>query len=223
MPMLTTFGWARRCGPSTRRIGRARRSRSSGRGPRGPRPRRRPRRRRASWSRGMRSATCSTARSSETLMCSPANIASRRSASPGLAREVDEQLDRLVGDAVLRVVEVEPGGLGHEPPAPLGVVGEELAQRGGGRRCVVALEQPVRGTSPERLDRGHGRTPRPGTQAAVVGATRAPPTIPASLCSWAGTTVVRHSISGRNLSDWRLTPPPMMKRSGHSSDSTSSR
>ena len=33
-------------------------------------------------SRGSRSAVCSTARSSVTLMCSPANIASRRSASP---------------------------------------------------------------------------------------------------------------------------------------------
>ncbi len=32
--------------------------------------------------RGIRSATCSTARSSETLMCSPANIASRRSSTP---------------------------------------------------------------------------------------------------------------------------------------------
>ena len=31
---------------------------------------------------GMRNATCRTARSSETLMCSPRNIASRRSASP---------------------------------------------------------------------------------------------------------------------------------------------
>ena len=31
---------------------------------------------------GIRSATCSTARSSETLMCSPRNIASRRSATP---------------------------------------------------------------------------------------------------------------------------------------------
>jgi hypothetical protein len=33
-------------------------------------------------SRGMRSATCSTARSSETLMCSPRNMASLRSGIP---------------------------------------------------------------------------------------------------------------------------------------------
>ncbi len=33
-------------------------------------------------SRGIRRATCSTARSSETLMCSPRNIASRRSGTP---------------------------------------------------------------------------------------------------------------------------------------------
>ena len=32
--------------------------------------------------RGIRSATCSTARSSDTLMCSPRNMASRRSGSP---------------------------------------------------------------------------------------------------------------------------------------------
>ena len=32
--------------------------------------------------RGIRSATCSTARSSDTLMCSPANIASVRSGTP---------------------------------------------------------------------------------------------------------------------------------------------
>ena len=41
--------------------------------------------------RGIRSATCSTARSSETLMCSPANIASRRSAHPALPRQLAEQ------------------------------------------------------------------------------------------------------------------------------------
>ena len=34
---------------------------------------------------GMRSATCSTARFSDTLMCSPRNIASRRSATPDSA------------------------------------------------------------------------------------------------------------------------------------------
>src|SRR6476661_6704521 len=34
------------------------------------------------WSAGIRSATCSTARSSDTLMCSPRNMASRRSATP---------------------------------------------------------------------------------------------------------------------------------------------
>ena len=36
--------------------------------------------------RGIRSATCSTARSSETLMCSPRNIASRRSAQAATPR-----------------------------------------------------------------------------------------------------------------------------------------
>ena len=61
--------------------------------------------------RGIRSATCSTARSSVTLMCSPANIASRRAATPASVGEREQEPERLVGDAVLRVVEVEPGGL----------------------------------------------------------------------------------------------------------------
>ena len=39
-------------------------------------------------SRGIRSATCRTGRSSETLMCSPRNIASRRSARPQSAASV---------------------------------------------------------------------------------------------------------------------------------------
>ena len=54
---------------------------------------RRPRRRRRppGWRpRGSRSAVCSTARSSVTLMCSPANMASRRSASADLLGQLDQ-------------------------------------------------------------------------------------------------------------------------------------
>ena len=45
-----------------------------------------------------------------------------------LLRELDEQLQRLVGDAVLGVVEREPGALGDQALAAVGVLGEELAQ-----------------------------------------------------------------------------------------------
>ena len=42
--------------------------------------------------RGSRSAMCSTARSSVVLMCTPANIASRRYSRPAVAGQGDEQL-----------------------------------------------------------------------------------------------------------------------------------
>ena len=47
-------------------------------------------------------------------------------------------------------------------------------------------------------------------------ATSAAPTSPAWFCSWAGTTgtLTMPWTTGRNLSALRLTPPPMMKRSG---------
>ena len=73
-----------RCGPSSRRCGRARRRRPCGRARRGP-PARRPRRRpRSSCRAGARRATCSTARSSVTLIFSPRNMASMRSRRPAL-------------------------------------------------------------------------------------------------------------------------------------------
>ncbi len=61
-----------------------------------------------------------------------------------------------------------------------------------------------------------------GGQAASAAA-RAAPMMPASLSSTAGTTGVRMSMSGRNFSDFLLTPPPMMIRSGLSSFSNSLR
>ena len=64
-------------------------------------------------SRGARSATCSTGRFSVTLMRSPRNIASIRLRHAALLRERDEEPERLVGDALLRVVE-EPA---RPPPA----------------------------------------------------------------------------------------------------------
>ena len=49
-------------------------------------------------------------------------------AQAGLLGELDEQPQRLVGDAVLRVVEVEPDRLDGHALAASGVVGEQLAQ-----------------------------------------------------------------------------------------------
>ena len=108
-------------------------------------------------SRGIRSATWSTARSSETLMCSPANIASRRSCDAALARRASpSSTQRLVGDPVLRVVEVEAGAVGDEPLAALRVAGEEVAQvavararRGGAR----APPRPASRSGRSRADR----------------------------------------------------------------------
>ena len=79
-------------------------------------------------SRGNRSAVCSTARSSEVLMCSPANIASRRCFEAGGLREVDQQLQRLAGDPVLAVVDVEVADGQRQLPAAIGVLAEELAE-----------------------------------------------------------------------------------------------
>ena len=91
MPMLTTvrIALAGDAGPLTRahllgervHLRRARRARR----------RRCPaRRRRAAAPGGRRSAVCSTARSSVTLMCSPANIASRRSVEPDLVGQREQ-------------------------------------------------------------------------------------------------------------------------------------
>ena len=64
--------------------------------------------------RGARSAMCRTARFSVTLIFSPRNIASMRSRRPRLLGEREQQLDRLVGDPVLRVVEEQAGALGRQ-------------------------------------------------------------------------------------------------------------
>ena len=88
-----------------------RRSPPSCRARRGPRARRSRRRPRSTRPCGARRATCSTARFSVTLILSPRNIASMRSRRPDSSASCTQQLERLVGDAVLRVVEEEAGGL----------------------------------------------------------------------------------------------------------------
>ena len=66
-------------------------------------------------SRGMRSATCSTGAVLGDVDALAANIASTPLATPARLGQLDEQRDRLVGDAVLRVVEVQAGGFGGQP------------------------------------------------------------------------------------------------------------
>ena len=62
--------------------------------------------------RGMRSATCRTDRSSDTLMCSPRNMASRLAGKIRFLGQPDQEADRLVGDPVLRVIEIDTDGFG---------------------------------------------------------------------------------------------------------------
>ncbi len=61
---------------------------------------------------------------------------------PALLGERDQERDGLVGDPVLRVVEVEAGRLGGQPGAAVRVVGEQFAQVTPGELAVVGLEPP---------------------------------------------------------------------------------
>ena len=65
----------------------------------------------------------------------------RALAQPRLLGELEEQPQRLVGDAVLRVVEVDAGALGGETLAARRVLGEEVAQVCLADLRVVALER----------------------------------------------------------------------------------
>ena len=84
--------------------------------------------------RGARSATCRTARFSVTLILSPRNMASIASRRPDSSASRHEQLERLVGDAILRVVEIDAGRLGGQALAARRVIGEE--------RCAGAALEP---------------------------------------------------------------------------------
>ena len=89
---------------------------------------------------GARSATWSTARCSVTLIFSPRNMASIARAQAGLLRQLQQQLDGLVGDAILRVVEVDPGRIDGHALAPLGIFGEQGAQMQAQHFLVVGLQ-----------------------------------------------------------------------------------
>ena len=101
-------------------------------------------------SRAARSATCSTARFSVTLIFSPANIALPARFHPALARESDEQRKRLGRGAVLRVVEKQRRAARGHARAALGIRGEELAQMHVADRVVVRGEREPGGARRER-------------------------------------------------------------------------
>ena len=61
-------------------------------------------------------------------------------AQAGLLGELEEERQRLVGDAVLRVVEVDARRLRGEALAALRVVGEEIPQMQVADLLVVALQ-----------------------------------------------------------------------------------
>ena len=77
---------------------------------------------------------------------------------PGFSSQLEQEPDRLVGDPVLRVVEVEAGAFGGEALAARRVLGEEVAEVEVADLGVVVLERLPGGALPEwrRGGLGHG-------------------------------------------------------------------
>ena len=109
--------------------------------------------------RGARSATCSTARFSETLILSPRNMASMRSRSPDSWASCKQQSQGLVGDPVLGIVEIDPGGFDRQPLAALAILGKELPQMDALDLLIVLLEQRP-GGAPAQRRHAHRLLPR---------------------------------------------------------------
>ena len=76
-----------------------------------------------------------------TLIFSPPNIASIASAQAALLRESAEQRNGLVGDAVLRVVEVHAGGLERQPLAAFRILCEQVAEMYRAHVLMVCFER----------------------------------------------------------------------------------
>src|SRR6266542_4594135 len=64
--------------------------------------------------------------------------------------ELDQQSDCLIGDSVLRVIEVDALGLEHESLAPLRVLREQVAQVDAVDLVVVVLQRAPGGCLPQR-------------------------------------------------------------------------
>ena len=75
------------------------------------------------------------------LIFSPRNIASIRVSQPAFLRQANQQPQRLVGDAVLRIIEVDAGGLGRQALAALRDRGKQLAEVQGAKVAMVLVER----------------------------------------------------------------------------------
>ena len=93
---------------------------------------------------GMRRATWSTDRFSDTLIRSPPEHRVAALPEARLLGEADEERQRLVGDPVLGVVEVEADRLERQALAATRVLGEEVAQMPGCRTGRDAVPGPSR-------------------------------------------------------------------------------
>ncbi len=78
--------------------------------------------------RGARSATCSTARFSRHVNLVAAEHRVDAPAQTRLLGQCEQQADRLVGHAVLGIVEVQAGGLDDEPFTALWILAEQSSQ-----------------------------------------------------------------------------------------------
>ena len=61
-------------------------------------------------------------------------------AQAGFLRELEQQLERFVGDPVLGVIEIDPGAFGIHPLATIRIVGEELAEMERFDRLIMDFE-----------------------------------------------------------------------------------
>ena len=76
-----------------------------------------------------------------TLILSPRNMASMRWRKPRVLGQPEQQLQRLVGDPVLRIVEIDSGTLGRQSLAALRILGEELPQMQPLHLLMVGLQR----------------------------------------------------------------------------------
>ena len=77
---------------------------------------------------GARRATCRTARFSVMLIFSPRNMASMRPRKSGFLGQLQEQFQGLVGDAILRVIQVQADRLDRHALAACGIIRKKFAQ-----------------------------------------------------------------------------------------------
>ena len=73
-----------------------------------------------------------------------------RSRSPDSLGELQQQPQRLVGDAVLGIVEIEAGGFDRQPLAALAILGKELPQMHALDLLIVLLQQRPGGARAQR-------------------------------------------------------------------------